>query len=90
MRDGPMGHRLVAMDPLTRRMAWTAAAAAAMTGALVALAAAVFATVVGHPPSPGGLVALVAASGVLCACVAVVLVTRVDRVRRALGLGPSR
>ena len=78
------------MDPLTRRMAWTAAAAAAMTGALVALGAAVFATVVGHPPSPGGLVALVAGSAVVCACAAVVLVTRVGRVRRALGLEPVR
>ena len=78
------------MDPLTRRMAWTAAVAAAVTGALVALAAAVFATVVGHPPSVGGLVALVAGSGILCAGVAVVLVTRVGRVRRALGLEPVR
>jgi hypothetical protein len=78
------------MDPLTRRMAWTAAAAAAMTGALLALGAAVFMTVIGHPPSIGGLVALVAASAVLWACVAVVLVTRVGRVRRALGLEPVR
>lgn len=78
------------MDPLTRRVAWTAAAAAAMTGALVALAAAVFATVVGHPPSIGGLVALVAGSAVLCACVAAALVARVGRVRRALGLEPAR
>jgi hypothetical protein len=78
------------MDPLTRRMAWTAAAAAAMTGALIALGAAVFATVAGHPPSPGGLVALVAGSAVACACAAVVLVTRVERVRRALGLEPPR
>ena len=78
------------MDPLTRRVAWTASAAAAVTGALIALAAAVFATVVGHPPSLGALVALVVGSGVLGACVAVVLVTRVGRVRRALGLEPAR
>jgi hypothetical protein len=78
------------MDPLTRRMAWTAAAAAAMTGALLALGTAAFMTVAGHPPSVGGLVALVAASAVLCAGVAVVLVTRVGRVRRALGLEPVR
>ncbi|HTI35264.1 MAG TPA: hypothetical protein VL422_16430 [Miltoncostaea sp.] len=77
------------MDPLTRRLTWTAAVAAAMTGALVALAAAVFVTVIGHPPSVGGLVGLVAGSAVLGACVAIVLVTRVDRVRRALGLGPG-
>ena len=63
------------MDPLTRRVAWTASAAAAMTGALIALAAAVFATVVGHPPSLAALVALVVGSGVLGACVAIVLVT---------------
>jgi hypothetical protein len=78
------------MDPLTRRMAWTAAAAAAMTGALLALGVAVFLTVVGHPPSVGGLVALVAGSAVLWAGVALVLVTRVGRVRRALGLEPAR
>ena len=78
------------MDPLTRRVAWTASAAAAMTGALIALAAAVFATVVGHPPSLGGLVAMVAGSAILGACVAVVLVTRVGCVRRALGLEPAR
>lgn len=77
------------MDPLTRRVAWTASAAAAMTGALIALAAAVFATVVGHPPSLAALVAFVVGSGVLGACVAVVLVTRVGRVRRALGLEPA-
>jgi hypothetical protein len=71
-------------------MAWTASAAAAVTGALIALAGAVFATVVGHPPSPGALVGLVAGSGVLGACVAIVLVTRVGRVRRALGLEPAR
>ena len=78
------------MDPLTRRMAWTAAAAAAMTGALLALGAAVFMTVVGHPPSIGGLAALVAGSAVLWAGVAIVLVIRVGRVRRALGLEPTR
>ena len=78
------------MDPLTRRVAWTASAATAMTGALLALAAAVFATVVGHPPSLAGLVGLVAGSAVLGACVAVLLVTRVGRVRRALGLEPAR
>jgi hypothetical protein len=77
------------VDPLTRRVAWTASAAAAMTGALIALAGAVFATVVGHPPSLGALVALVVGSGVLCACVAIMLVTRVGRVRRALGLEPT-
>ena len=77
------------MDPLTRRVAWTASAAAAMTGALIALAAAVFATVVGHPPSLAALVALVVGSGVLGACVAIVLVMRVGRVRRALGLEPA-
>jgi hypothetical protein len=71
-------------------MAWTASAAAAVTGALIALAAAVFATVIGHPPSLGALVAVVAGSGVLGACVAIVLVTRVGRVRRALGLEPAR
>mgnify|MGYP001208017228 CR=1 FL=1 len=78
------------MDPLTRRMAWTAGGAALVTGALVALAAAVFATVVGHPPSVGGLVALVAASGVLFAIVAVVRVPRLGRVRGPLGLDPVR
>lgn len=78
------------MDPLTRRVAWTAAVAAGMTGALVALAAAVFATVVGHPPSIGGLVALVAGSAAVCGCVAAALVARVGRVRRALGLEPPR
>ncbi|MGE0027305.1 MAG: hypothetical protein AB7O78_04605 [Thermoleophilia bacterium] len=78
------------MDPLTRRMAWTASVAAAVTGALIALGAAVFATVAGHAPSVGGLVALVGGSGVLFAVVALVLVTRVTRVRRALGLEPIR
>jgi hypothetical protein len=78
------------MDPMTRRMAWTAAAAAGMTGVLLALGAAVIATVAGHVPSVGGLVAFVACSGVVCAGAAVVLVTRVGRVRRALGLEPAR
>ena len=78
------------MDPLTRRMAWTAAAAAAMTGALLALGAAVVMTVAGRAPSVVGLAALVAASAVLWAGVALVLVTRVGRVRRALGLEPAR
>ncbi len=78
------------MDPLTRRMAWTAAAAAAITGALVALGAAVVVTVAGRAPSVGGLVGLVAGSAVVCAGVALVLVPRVGRVRRALGLEPGR
>ena len=37
---------------LARRLALTAPLAAAMTGALLGLAGAVFATFVGHPPSP--------------------------------------
>jgi hypothetical protein len=50
----------------------------------------VFATVAGRAPSLGGLVLLVAGSALLCAAVAIVLVARVARVRRALGLEPVR
>ena len=53
-------------DPssLARRLALAAAFAAAMTGALVGLSGAVFATFIGHPPSP--LTLAVVILGMVC------------------------
>jgi len=73
---------------LARRLALTAAIAAAMTGALLGLAGAVFATFVGHPPSPLTLALIVAAVALASALAAIVVLARAPRVRRAVGLEP--
>ena len=71
-----------------RRLALTASLAAAMTGALLALAGAVFATFVGHPPSPLTLALVVAAVALASALAATLVVARMPGVRRAVGLEP--
>jgi hypothetical protein len=61
-----------------------------MTGALLALFGAIFATFIGFPPSPLTLGAVIAAVALACAVAAAVAVGRVPRVRRALGLEAPR
>ena len=73
---------------LAHRLALTAALAAAMTGALLGLAGAVFATFVGHPPSPLTLALVVAAVALASALAAIVVLARAPGVRRAVGLEP--
>ena len=75
---------------LAHRLALTAALAAAMTGALLGLAGAVFATFVGHPPSPLTLALVVAAVALASALAAIVVLARAPGVRRAVGLDPAR
>jgi Mg/Co/Ni transporter MgtE len=73
---------------LARRLALTASLAAAMAGALLALAGAVFATFVGHPPSPLTLALVVVAMALASALAATLVLARVPRMRRAVGLEP--
>jgi hypothetical protein len=73
---------------LARRLALGASLAAGMTGALLALAGAVFATFVGHPPSPLTLALVVAAVALASALAAPLVLVRVPRMRRAVGLEP--
>lgn len=73
---------------LARRLACTAAFAAAMTGALFGLSGAVFATFIGHPPSPLTLAVVILAAAVAGALAALAVVARSPAVRRAVGLDP--
>ena len=75
---------------LERRLLRNAAFAAAVTGALVALAGCVFSTFIGHPPSPWVLAVVVAVAALASACAAGIVVVRTPRVRRALGLHERR
>jgi ABC-type enterobactin transport system permease subunit len=77
-------------DPssLARRLALTAAFAAAMTGALVGLSGAVFATFIGHPPSPLTLALVIVTVALAGALAALVVLARSPSVRRAVGLEP--
>jgi zinc transporter ZupT len=71
---------------LERRMLLNAAVAAAVTGALVALAGCVFATFCGLPPSPAVLAGVVAGAALALALATVVAIRRLPGPRRALGL----
>ena len=71
---------------MERRLLLNAALAAAVTGALVALACCVFATFIGYPPTPWVLAAVVLGGAIAAACAAAVLIARTPSVRRALGL----
>jgi hypothetical protein len=75
---------------LERRLAINAALAAAMTGALLALGVSAFAAVIGHPPSPGLLAALVVGAALASATASRIAVAYVPAARRALGLAPRR
>lgn len=75
---------------LERRLAFNAALAAAMTGALLALGMSAFAAVIGHPPSPGLLAAIVAGTALACATASRVALAYLPSARRALGLSPRR
>jgi hypothetical protein len=75
---------------LERRMLLNAAFAAAVTGALVALAGCVFATFCGFPPSPAVLAGVVAGAALALAIAAVFAIRRLPGPRRALGLGDRR
>jgi hypothetical protein len=75
---------------MERRLLLNAAFAAAVTGALVALACCVFATFIGYPPTPWVLSGVVAGGAIGAACAAAVLIARTASVRRALGLGRRR
>ena len=72
---------------MERRLLLNASFAAAVTGALVALACCVFATFIGFPPTPLVLAAAVAGCAIAAACAAAVVIARTPAVRRALGLG---
>ncbi len=75
---------------LERRMLLNAAFAAAVTGALVALAGCVFATFCGFPPPPAVLAAVVAGAALALAVATVVAIRRFPGPRRALGLDERR
>lgn len=71
---------------LERRLLLNASLAAAVTGALIALAGCVFATFVGHPPSAPVLAAVVGACAAGSGVAACAAIMRSPRLRRALGL----
>jgi len=75
---------------LERRLLFNAALAAGATGALLALAGSVFATFVGHPPSPQTLISVVAGVALLSALAMRLAVVHIAAARRALGLGERR
>lgn len=72
-----------------RRLLVNASLAAAVTGALIALAGCVFATFLGHPPTVPVLAAVVAGCAAGLGVAACATIMRVPGVRRALGL-PGR
>jgi hypothetical protein len=67
-----------------------AALAAGVTGALLALAACVVATFLGHPPSAAVLAAAVVGGAVGLAAAAAIAISRLPGPRRALGLAERR
>ena len=75
---------------LERRLMANAMIAAAVTGALIALAGCVFSTFLGFPPSPAVLAGVVAGTALALACVAAVAIRREPRTRRAIGLAERR
>ncbi len=75
---------------MERRLAFNAALAAAMTGALLALGTSAFAALAGHAPPAGLLAAIVGGAALVCALASRVALAFVPSVRRALGLAPRR